>query len=152
MNVADLTGFYFLDTNIFVYSFDETAPHKQRLAQYLIQEALRSQRGVISSQVAQEFLNVALHKFTQPMNVSDARIYFASVLNPLCQHFPSSAFYEHALHIQATTGYSLYDTLIVTAALEAGCETLLSEDMQDGRVVNNLTILNPFVHLSLPPA
>ena len=72
MNVADRPGMYFLDTNIFVYSFDSTAPGKQNIATDLIQDALKSQRGVISSQVVQEFLNVALWKFARPMNASDA--------------------------------------------------------------------------------
>ena len=42
-------------------------------------------------------------------------------------------------------GYSVYDALIVSAALGAGCKTLYSEDLQDGQIINRqLTIRNPF--------
>lgn len=144
MSVAEPAGLYFLDTNIFVYSFDATEPVKQQTARQIVQAALRTQRGVISTQVAQEFLNLALRKFAQPMTVSEAREYLKTVLLPLCRHFPSAAFYDRALLLKEETGYSWYDTLIVAAAVEAGCTTLLSEDMQSGRVVRGVTIRNPF--------
>lgn len=144
MSVAEPAGLYFLDTNIFVYSFDATEPVKQQTARQIVQAAMRTQRGVISTQVAQEFLNLALRKFAQPMTVSEAREYLKTVLLPLCRHFPSAAFYDRALLLKEETGYSWYDTLIVAAAVEAGCTTLLSEDMQSGRVVKGVTIRNPF--------
>ncbi|NHZ71951.1 MAG: PIN domain-containing protein [Aquificales bacterium] len=144
MNVADLSGLFFLDTNIFVYTFDSTAPEKRQIAEQLVRDSLRTKRGVISSQIVQEFLNVALRKFERPMTISDSRDYLRTVLLPLCQHYPSVTFYERALLIKAETGYSFYDTLVVTAALESGCTTLFSEDMQDGRIIRELTIVNPF--------
>ena len=144
MNVANLSGQFFLDTNILVYTFDTTAPEKQQIAQQLVSDAVSTKKGVISSQIVQEFLNVALRRFKRPMTVSDAREYLNTVLSPLCQHYPSSTFYDRALLIKAETGYSLYDTLVVTAAIESGCTTLFSEDMQDGRVIRGLKIINPF--------
>lgn len=144
MNVADRPGMYFLDTNILVYSFDSTAPTKQEIAKGLIQDALKSQRGMISSQVAQEFLNVALWKFARPMNVSDARQYLTAVLVPLCRHYPSMAYYDLALLVKEETGFSFYDSLIITAAIESGCHTLVTEDLQDGRTVRGVRIFNPY--------
>ena len=96
MSATEPPGLFFLDTNVFVYSFDSSAPAKQQTARQLVQTALRGQRGVISTQVVQEFLNLALRKFRQPMTVSDARDYLRSVLIPLCQHYPSTAFYDRA--------------------------------------------------------
>lgn len=148
MSVADMPGMHFLDTNIFVYSFDGSAPAKQEIARGLIQNALKTQRGVISSQIVQEFLNVALWKFARPMNVSDARQYMNAVLLPLCQHYPSLAFYDLALLIKEETGYSWYDSLVVTAANELGCHTLVTEDMQSGRTIRGVTILNPFASVA----
>ncbi len=145
MNVADYPGLFFLDTNIFVYSFDQTAPEKRQLAKQLIYDALKSQRAVISSQVVQEFLNVALRKFVRPMAPSDAHDYLDIVLMPLCLHYPSISFYRQALSVQEETGYSFYDSLILTAAIESGCKTLLSEDMQHGRQLHGVEIINPFV-------
>lgn len=144
MNVAELPGQFFLDTNIFVYTFDDADPEKRQTAQQVVRAALETRKGVISTQIVQEFLNVALHKFRRPMKVSDAQEYLNTVLLPLCHHYPSVAFYERALLIKAETGYSFYDALVVTAALEAGCTALLSEHMQAGRTIQRLTILNPF--------
>jgi predicted nucleic acid-binding protein len=67
MSVADLRGLFFLDTNILVHSFDHTAPYKQQIARQLIQDALSTQRGIISTQVLQEFLDVARRRFVRPM-------------------------------------------------------------------------------------
>lgn len=145
MNVANLRGRFFLDTNVLVYSFDPDAPDKQRRAQALIQEALRSQRGLISTQVVQEFLNLALRKFARPMSVAEAREYLKGVLTPLCHHFPAINFYDRTLLVQEETGFSFYDALIVAAAVEARCSMLLSEDLQHGRTVQGVAILNPFL-------
>lgn len=144
MNVDSLRGKFFLDTNILVYSFDPSAPAKQQIARQLIETALSSQMGVISSQVVQEFLNVSQRKFARPMGVAEARRYLNGVLLPLCQHFPSISLYDKALMLREETGYSFYDALIVAAAIEMGCKTLLSEDLQDGRTIHSVTILNPF--------
>lgn len=144
MNAADLSGFFFLDTNILVYSFDKTTVGKQTIARQLIRHGLQTQRGVISTQVVQEFLNLAIRKFVPPLSVIEAREYLNNTLMALCQHFPSIAFYEQALVIQVETGYSWYDALVITAAIEVNCTTLLSEDLHHGQIIRGLTILNPF--------
>ena len=74
---------FFLDTNIFVYSFDRTAPKKAARAKRLVREALASQKGVTSYQVAQEFLNVALRRFARPMDTHEAEQYLATIFRPL---------------------------------------------------------------------
>jgi predicted nucleic acid-binding protein len=144
MSVDELSGLFFLDTNVLVYSFDLTSPAKQKVAQQLISAALRTQRGLISTQVVQEFLNLALRKFARPFTVSECREYLKTVLLPLCQHHPNINFYDHALAIREETGYTLYDALVVAAAIEAGCAVLLSEDLHSGRNVRGLVIQNPF--------
>lgn len=135
---------YFLDTNIFVYSFDETAPEKQKIAQQLIQDALNN-NGVISSQVIQEFLNVAIRKFSSPMSLEDCSIYLHSVLMPLCKIFSNIELYENTLSLMKTYNYTLYDSLIISAAIEAKCIILYSEDLQHNQMIGNLKIINPFV-------
>ena len=144
MNVLDLPGLFFLDTNVFVYSFDDSAPQKQQTARGLIRDALGTQRGVISAQVMQEFLNVALRKFVQPMTIAESRDYMKITLLPLCRHYPSALFYDRALLLKEATGFSFYDSLIIAAAVDTGCSTLLSEDLQDGRTVQGVKIVNPF--------
>jgi predicted nucleic acid-binding protein len=144
MSAVEGRGLFFLDTNIFVCSFDPSSPQKQSAALALIHQALQTQRGVISTQVIQEFLNAGLRKFPQTLSTTEARTYLHAVLLPLCSHFPSAAFYERSILMQAETGYSWYDALIVSAALELGCSTLLSEDLQNGRVIRGMVIRNPF--------
>ncbi len=144
MNAGDISGLFFLDTNVLVYTFDASAPAKRTVAREWVRAGLRTQRGVIGTQVVQEFLNVALSKFAQPMGVTEARDYLRGVLQPLCQHVPSTACFDHALLVKEETGYSWYDALIVTAAIETGCKWLITEDLTHGRKIGSVTIHNPF--------
>jgi len=144
MNVDALSGLYFIDTNVLVYTFDNQAIAKQHTAKAIITHALRTQRGVISSQVVQEFLNVALRKFVRPLTVSESREYLKMVLASLCRHTPSIRFYDQALLLREEITTSFYDSLIIQAAIDLGCSTLLSEDLQSGRKIRSLRIANPF--------
>lgn len=144
MNVAELSGLCFLDTNVFVYTFDDTNSVKRTSARNWVRSALMSGRGIISTQVVQEFIAVATRKFVTPLTPSETCDYLRTVLGPLCQHFPSLAGYETALRIREETGFSWYDALIVAAAVDIGCRWLISEDLADGRTVGTVTILNPF--------
>jgi predicted nucleic acid-binding protein len=58
---------------------------------------------------------------------------------------PSPAIYERGIMVQARYGFHFYDSLIVAAALEAGCTRLLSEDLQHGQRIDSLTVENPFL-------
>lgn len=136
---------FFIDTNVFVYSFDSSQPAKRDRSLALIQEALTNDSGMISTQVLQEFLNVALTKFNIPMKVQEAVYYLKVVLNPLCQVYPDLALFENSLVLQSETGYSFYDALILSAADKAGCEVLYTEDLQHGQEIRGIKVLNPFL-------
>ena len=144
MSVDNLSGRFFLDTNIFVYTFDASAPEKKEMAKRLVHRALYTQDGVISTQVIQEFLNVALRKFHSPLTLAECQEYLATVLSPLCKQHPTVSFYQEALKVRDETGFSFYDSLILAAAIDTGCSFLLTEDMQSGRTVQGVTIANPF--------
>lgn len=135
----------FLDTNIFVYSFDRSAPRKAATAEKLIREALASHKGVVSYQVIQEFFNVALRKFSPPMQTSDAEQYLGTVFRSLLAVHSSATLYSEALRMQSRGGLSWYDSLIVGAAAQAECDVLLTEDLQDGRIFGSVRISNPFL-------
>ena len=145
MNGAENAGRFFLDTNILVYAHTVNEPHKQPVAAALIADALRTRRGVISTQVVQEFLNLATRHARPVFSLSEAAEYMSKVLWPLVGHVPSREFYEHALQIRSETGYSFYDALIVTAAVESGCRVLYTEDLQHDRIIQNLRVVNPFL-------
>jgi predicted nucleic acid-binding protein len=139
-----MKGKFFIDTNIFIYSFDATNKHKQAISTTLIQDALENGKGIISYQVIQECLNVISQKFKIPISVADAQIYLNQVLNPLCEVFPSIQLYSTALKLKKETQYSFYDSLMLAAALEKNCSTLYSEDLQHGRKIKSVTIINPY--------
>jgi len=135
---------YFIDTNVFVYSFDDRQPAKKERSMALIQEGLETGLGIISTQVIQEFLNVATQKFAVPMKPEDSKVYLRLVMNPLCQVYPNLSLYETCLDLQTETRYSFYDSLIIAAAIQGGCNFLYSEDLQDGQEIHGTMIVNPF--------
>ena len=140
-----MKGRFFLDTNIIVYSFDKAAPEKQKEAQTLIALALNTHQGCISSQVIQEFFNVATRKFKIPLSINDCQIYLTTVLEPLCETFASIELYNKALEVVSRWQYSFYDALIIAAALNSGCDILYSEGLQHNQGIQDLTIINPFL-------
>jgi predicted nucleic acid-binding protein len=140
-----MSGRFFLDTNIFVTSFDQSAAAKAGRSVQLIREALTTQKGVISYQVVQEFFNVALRRFAQPMQPADASQYLGTVFRPLLAVHSSQALYAEALQLHAQSGLSWYDSLIVSAAIQARCDLLYTEDLQHGRRFGGLRVSNPFL-------
>ena len=139
-----MSGNVFLDTNVFVYSFDTTAPSKQQTATALIRQVLQDGSGVISSQVVQEFINVAMRKFSVPLTPGDCRKYFETVLASLCRVYANSDLYLLALEVMERWGYAFYDSLVIAAAVQSDCRILYSEDLHDGHNIMGLTIVNPF--------
>ncbi|MFQ5742904.1 MAG: PIN domain-containing protein [Acidobacteriota bacterium] len=139
-----MRGRQFLDTNIFVYTFDGRTAARQARAKELVQRSLRERTGIVSFQVVQEFVNVATTKFTTPLSGPDCALYLNKVLFPLCEIHSSNSLYAEALDIQERWQFSFFDSLIVAAALAAGCRTLWSEDFRNDQKVRELTIRNPF--------
>jgi predicted nucleic acid-binding protein len=135
---------FFLDTNIFVYTFDAHAPVKAKKAARLVRQAVDSGEGIVSYQVVQEFLNVALRRFSQPMTVAEAEQYLVTVFRPLLAIHSSPATFADALRISGKHRIPWYDSLILAAALQGRCKILYSEDFQDGREIEGLRIENPF--------
>jgi predicted nucleic acid-binding protein len=76
---------FFLDTNIFIYTFDSREPGKQQKADELVSNALNTGNGIISFQVIQEFFSAATRKFISPLSASDCQKYLNNVLAPLCK-------------------------------------------------------------------
>lgn len=135
---------FFLDTNILVYTFDQSAPGKRRRAFELVEEALSSQRGCISWQVVQEFLHLATRRFKVPLTPADARLYLDRVLLPLCEVTPTGELYREGLRLAERYQLGFYDALIVAGAHAAGAKTLYSEDLSHGQVIEGVTIHDPF--------
>lgn len=139
----------FLDTNVFVYLFDETDERRREIARRLVHEGIESGEACISFQVVQETLAVLTGKLKKRASPGEARRFLAGVLAPLWRVMPSPALYERGLELRERYALGFYDALIVAAALEGGCTRLWSEDMQDGLRVDRLTIRNPFAEHSV---
>ena len=119
---------HFLDTNVFIYLFDETNDHKREKAVRLVQESLVNETGCISYQVVQETLNVITRKLNA--TPEKARQILDDTLIPLWRVNPTRTLYQRSLDLQTRYRFSFYDSLIVAAALEAGCKSLFSEDLK----------------------
>lgn len=132
----------FIDTNVLVYADAGDEPAKQRRALSLIAAARLSSQGVVSTQVLQEFANVALRKLGLPPDLLRERLRFYSGFDvvPVTAELIATAVDLHASHRLA-----FYDALVLRAAIAAGCGRLWSEDMQDGLRLGGLQIANPFV-------
>lgn len=134
----------FIDTNVFVYHLDASDPRKHALAGDIVRQALRTQDACISYQVVQECLNVVTSKARVPLTPEQAQAYLDAILAPLMQVGASTELYHRALGIRARWRYGFYDSLVIAAALAAGCTRLLSEDLQHGQRIEALTVIDPF--------
>ncbi|HEY0424988.1 MAG TPA: PIN domain-containing protein [Rhodopila sp.] len=129
----------FLDTNILVYGVVQGDARTPRA------ESLLRQGCTISVQVLNEFTNVARRKLRRTWPEINQAVGALRVLFPEPKAI-LPATHAAALVIAQREGFAFYDSLIIASAIEAGCSTLLSEDMQSGRVIaDGLTIRNPFL-------
>jgi len=136
---------FFIDTNIFVYSVLHAEPQKRVHALELIDRAIFTGKGVISYQVVQEFLSVAIRHYAQPMSLAECEEYLSTVFRPLLAVHSSQSLYIHALNLTRSYSLSWYDSLIVAAAQEADCRILYTEDLQHGQTFSTLRVVNPFL-------
>jgi predicted nucleic acid-binding protein len=126
----------FYDTNILIYavSGDEA---KADCAEHLIAGG-----GVISVQVLNEFASVATRKLRARLSVVRQLL---RRFRALCLIVPLDlATHEDGLDLAERYRLPVYDSMIVAAALRTGCRTLYTEDFADGRVIEGLTVRNPF--------
>lgn len=129
----------FLDTNVVLYAFRQGDARSQRT------EILVAAGGTLSVQVLNEFVNVARRKLNKSWEEVRRAL---GILRVFC---PDPApvtieTHDHAVQIAERYGYSIFDSLIVAAALQRQCETLYSEDLQAGQVIEGrLRIENPFI-------
>jgi predicted nucleic acid-binding protein len=131
----------FFDTNILVYAYSDDP--RAAIARALLSE-VTTYGGAASVQILNELANVLLRKFKLPWDEVDRAIANARRIFGLV--FPiTEATHEVAMGISRQHGLSVYDALVVASALEAGCDQLLSEDLQHGQRFGALTIVNPFV-------
>jgi predicted nucleic acid-binding protein len=126
----------FFDSNILIYAYS-TDPRRERAINVI------APGGTISAQVLNEFTNVLRKKQKVEWPVIEA------VVASLRLQFPdivpvTAETHAAALPLARDHGLAFYDALVVATAIDAGCDTLYSEDLQHGRGFGSLTIINPF--------
>jgi len=129
----------FVDTNILIYAFTRDEPDKQEIALRFLDRC----QPVISTQVLKEFANVLLKKGNDGMERVRAVIGEITEVADIVNEELMLIF--AALDISERYKFSFYDSLIIAAAINSQCPVLLSEDLQDGQIIDNkLTIVDPF--------
>ena len=131
----------FIDTNVLIYAEASDVPAKQRTALDLLKRLYEEALGVLSTQVLQEYCNVALKKLRLPVQHVRAQL-------DLYEQFEviqvTPAIIQAGLDLHQTRSVAFYDAIIVASAQIAGCNVLWTEDMNAGESVGGLRIINPF--------
>jgi predicted nucleic acid-binding protein len=136
-----MTAPCFVDTNVVIYADDADAGPKRDLARALLQRVFSDGSAVVSVQVLQEYFSAATRRLGLPPEIARSRVEAMGRLEvvTLTTADVLAAIDLHRLHV-----LSIWDALIVRAALISGCRTLYSEDLQQGRRFDALEIVNPF--------
>jgi predicted nucleic acid-binding protein len=128
----------FFDTNVLIYLASDDQVKAERV------ETIVSSGGMISVQVLNELANVARRKMRLSWN--DTRAFLSMIRGLLLVSPMTTEIHEHGLALAERHSLSIYDAMIVASAVDADCNVLWSEDMQDGMTIGKkLRVVNPFV-------
>jgi predicted nucleic acid-binding protein len=136
-----MTARSFLDSNILLYTDSADAVAKQRRAIELLAEHRLARTGVVSLQVLQEYFVAATRKLAVDAGTARRKVELFANYHVVVLDVEDvlAAIDLHRLH-----RLSFWDALVVRAAKEGGCTVLYSEDLQDGRSIDGVRIINPF--------
>ena len=131
----------FLDTNVLIYSIDGKDPTKQVVAREIVVSAVRGGGFLISAQVLNEFSNIALLKLK--LSVEEVRK-FVSFFSRIGVVSLESRWTDAALLLKQRYETQFFDSLLLVAAQENGCDEILTEDLNDGQMYGSVKAVNPF--------
>jgi predicted nucleic acid-binding protein len=129
----------FLDTNIAIYAYSISDLAKSQKAKV----AMNNNECIISTQVLNEYCNVGIKKLHFPISVIQNDI--KDILSNCLLVAVDLDTIQQALALQGRFRFAFYDCLMMASALESGCDYLYTEDLQDGQVIDGLTIRNIFL-------
>ena len=133
----------FIDTNILIYAYDLSAGDKHAIAKEVVLDIWNERRGVLSTQVLQEFTVAVTSKIARPIDFETVKIIINDFLLWDVVVNNGHSILE-AVDIQSKNRLSFWDALVVQAAIKGGTGILLTEDLSDGRVIEGVRIKNPF--------
>lgn len=131
----------FFDTNILVYTDDKSASSKRQRAIELVAEHRKAGSGVVSLQVLQEYFVAITRKLHVDVGIARRKVELLAEFDVAA---PDVFDVLAAIDLHRLHGFSFWDALIMRAAKESGCRVVLSEDMQAGREIDGVRIVNPF--------
>ena len=131
----------FIDTNILVYAEASDAPVKQRAALALLKRLYEEGLGVLSTQVLQEYCNVALKKLRLSAQHVRAQLDLYEQIDVV---LVTPAIIRDGLDLHQTRSVAFFDAIVLASAHASGCNVIWTEDMNAGEVINGLRIVNPF--------
>ncbi len=132
----------FVDTNVLVYAVDRADPARRARAREVL--AIGADGGlVVSAQVLAEFL-VVTRRLAVPVAPAVARELARTIAGAAEVIAQSSELVLAASERAEREQLSLWDAMIVQAAVDAGCDVLLTEDLQHGREHDGLVVRDPF--------
>jgi len=141
--MSDPRNLQFVDTNILIYAHDLSSGPKHTHARGLIQELWQSGEGCLSVQVLQEFYVNVTQKVAKPLATEVAAQIIAD-LSAWQIHRPGVEDVLDAMRLQDRYQLSFWDAMIVASAVQLGCQTLWTEDLNPGQVYDQVTVLSPF--------
>lgn len=130
----------FIDTNILIYSIDDANAEKQKTSKSIISK-LSENGGIISTQVLQEFYNIATKKLG--VSKQDAKLLLKYLSECFVVHKNTVNDILHAVEISIKTQFSFWDSLIIAAAISEDCTILYTEDLNNGQLVEGIILKNP---------
>jgi predicted nucleic acid-binding protein len=134
----------FVDANILVYAYDDSAGPKHAIALSLLNEVLQSGAAIISTQVLQELVICLRRKVTHPLANKEIRKIVSELLDE-CEVFVNNTeSVLRSLEIEERYKTSFWDALILHAAQESAAQTLCTEDLNHGQMYGTVRVLNPF--------
>jgi len=127
----------FVDTNTVIYSLGKDAIKRRKAL------AILARKPILSIQVLNETANTMRRKLD--FDIPAIRRFLMDLMQESRIHPITPVTVVAALAVAERYGFSHYDSLIIATAMDAGCDTLYSEDMQHGQLIGNrLTVINPF--------
>lgn len=133
----------FVDANVLLYAYDAAADDKRVVASALVDRLWRERRGALSVQVLQEFYVNATRKIAKPMR-PDVAVDTLKNLGRWRVHSPLADDVIAAATLSIRHRLSFWDAMIVRSAAELHCDTLWTEDLSDGQVIEGVRLVNPF--------
>jgi predicted nucleic acid-binding protein len=132
----------FIDTNVFVYTLDKYNESKQKTAREVVRHIVENEIAVISTQVLQEFYSICTSKLhLEPSKVKEYVHIYSENLEVIKNNVETI---ERGIDISIINKISFWDALLIASAEYSGCSEVITEDLNDGQVIEKIRIRNPF--------